>query len=187
MKEIKTGVLLFIALTIFTGVFYPAAVTVVAQTIFPKQSSGSIIYKADGTSTGSALIGQPFSGTQYFWSRPSATAEFPYNSSASGGSNLGPTNQNLINQIGERAKALRETGITDPIPADMVTASGSGLDPHISIEGALLQTARIAKARNIPEDKVISLVQNNLEGPQFGFLGSRRVNVLKINLVLDNL
>ena len=187
MKEIKTGVLLFIVLTILTGVFYPAAVTVVAQTIFPKQSSGSLIYKTDGTLLGSALIGQSFSDTKYFWSRPSATADFPYNSLASGGSNSGPTNKYLISQVGERVKALRGTGTTDFIPADMVTASGSGLDPHISMESALLQTARIAKVRNVSEDKVSGLVQDNLEGPQLGFLGAQRINVLKLNLALDNL
>lgn len=187
MKEIKTGILLFIALSILTGVIYPAAVTVLAQTIFPKQSAGSLIYKADGTPAGSSLIGQPFSDPKYFWSRPSATADFPYNAMASGGSNLGPTNENLIKQVGQRAKFLKETGITDTIPAELVTASGSGLDPHISPGAAFLQISRIAKERKVPEEKVRSLVNENIEGRQFGFLGEPRINVLKLNLALDNL
>ncbi len=187
MKEIKTGILLFIVLSLLTGIFYPAAVTVLAQAIFPKQSAGSIIYKADGTPAGSALIGQPFSGPRYFWSRPSATADFPYNSLASGGSNLGPTNKNLISQVGDRVKSFQDTGIQGTIPADLATTSASGLDPHISMESTILQIPRIAKARHLPEEKITALVQDHLEGRQFGFLGEPRINVLKLNLALDNL
>ncbi len=187
MKEIKTGVLLFIVLSLLTGVLYPATVTVLAQAMFPKQSAGSIIYKAHGAMAGSELIGQPFSDPKYFWPRPSATADIPYNPMASGGSNSGPTNKELITQIGDRVKSLRETGITDPIPADMATASASGLDPHISPGAAFIQVSRIAKERRLPEEKITALVQNHIEGRQFGFLGAPRINVLKLNLALDNL
>ena len=163
MKEIKTGILLFVALSLLTGILYPAAVTVLAQTIFPKQSAGSIIYKADGTPAGSALIGQPFSDPKYFWPRPSATADFPYNALASGGSNLGPTNKELSRQIAERLKSLRESGIHGSLPADLVMASGSGLDPNISPEAALIQITRISKARNIPEAELLRLVKKHTE------------------------
>ncbi len=187
MKEIKISVLLFITLSLLTGVFYPMAVTVLAQAIFDRKATGGLIYSADGTPIGSAMIGQPFSDPKYFWSRPSATADFPYDTLASGGSNLGPTNKELINQIAERVKAFRESGIQGQLPADMVMASGSGLDPHISLDGAVLQISRIARERHVPEEKIKALVQNHLEGRQFGFLGAQRVNVLKLNLALDSL
>ncbi|MDD1744822.1 MAG: potassium-transporting ATPase subunit KdpC [Candidatus Methanoperedens sp.] len=187
MKEIKTGILLFVALSLLTGILYPAAVTVLAQAIFPKQSSGSLIYKVDGTPAGSALIGQPFSEPKYFWPRPSATAVFPYNPLASGGSNIGPTNNDLITKISDRVKSFQDTGIQGQVPADLVTASGSGLDPHISLEAALVQIPRIAKARRVPEEKVRSLVQAHFEDRQLGFLGAPRVNVLKLNLALEKL
>jgi len=187
MKEIKRAVLLFVALSILTGVFYPLAVTVLGQIIFPKQVSGSLIYATDGEPAGSALIGQPFSDPKYFWPRPSATTDFPYNTLASGGSNLAPTNKGLIVQVAERVKSFRESGVQGPLPPDLVTSSGSGLDPHISPEAALVQIARIAKERNVREETVHSLVQNNVEGRQFGFLGVPRVNVLKLNLDLDKL
>ena len=187
MKQIRISILLFIALSLLTGVFYPAAVTVFAQLMFPKQASGSIIYMTDGKPEGSALIGQPFSDPKYFWPRPSATTDFPYNALASGGSNLAPTNKDLINQVGERAKSLRESGIRGLLPADLVTASGSGLDPHISAEAALLQVPRVARQRHLPEEKIRDLVENHLEGRQFGFLGAQRVNVLQLNLALDTL
>ena len=187
MKEIKISILLFITLSLLTGVFYPMAVTVLAQAIFSQQAKGSLIYSADGTPIGSALIGQPFSDPKYFWSRPSTTADFPYNPLASGGSNLGPTNKELINQITERVKSLRASDIKGYIPTDLVMASGSGLDPHISLETALIQIPRIVKERKVSEEEVRSLVQNCLEGRQFGFLGAPRVNVLKLNLALDKL
>jgi K+-transporting ATPase ATPase C chain len=187
MKEIKNGILLFVALSLLTGVLYPAAVTVLAQLMFLKQANGSILYGADGTLIGSALVGQPFSDPKYFWPRPSATADFQYNAMASGGSNLGPTNPDLIKQVAERVKAYRETGIQELLPGDLVMASGSGLDPNITPEAALLQVPRVAKERNVNEEKVRSLVEEHVEGRQFAFLGVPRVNVLKLNLALDNL
>jgi K+-transporting ATPase ATPase C chain len=187
MKEIKKAVLLFVALSILTGVFYPIVVTVLAQAIFSQKATGSLIYSADGTPIGSAIIGQPFSDPKYFWPRPSATADFPYNALASAGSNLGPTNKDLISQVAERVKSFQESDIHGTLPADLVMASGSGLDPHISLEAALIQVSRIAREREVAEEKVLSLVQNCLEGRQFGFLGAPRVNVLKLNLALDKL
>ena len=187
MKEIKRAVSLFVALSILTGVFYPLAVTVLAQIIFPKQASGSLIYTAEGKPAGSVLIGQSFSDPKYFWSRPSATTDFPYNALASGGSNLGPTNKGLIGQVAERVKSFRESDIQGPLPADMVMASGSGLDQHISLDGAFLQIPRIARERHRPEEKIRVLVENYFEDRQFGFLGVQRVNVLKLNLALDAL
>jgi K+-transporting ATPase ATPase C chain len=185
MKELKNGILLFVALSLLTGVLYPAAVTVLAQLLFPQQANGSIMYRADGTPIGSALIGQPFSDTKYFWPRPSATADFSYNALASGGSNLGPTNKDLISQVADRVKSFRESGIQEQLPADLVMASGSGLDPNISPEAAFIQIPRIAKERKVSEDKLRTLVQAHLEGRQFGILGAPRVNVLKLNLALD--
>ena len=187
MKELRISVLLFIALSVLTGIFYPVAVTILARFIFPGQASGSFIYSADGNPAGSELIGQPFSDPKYFWPRPSATTDFPYNALASGGSNLGPTNKDLINQVAERVKSFRESGIRGPLAADLVMASGSGLDPHISEEGAILQISRIARERRIPEEKIKALVKNHLDGRQFGFLGEPRVNVLLLNLALDKL
>lgn len=187
MKEIKNGVLLFIALSLLTGVLYPAAVTVLAQVMFPQQANGSIMYMTDGTPIGSSLIGQTFSGPKYFWPRPSATADFPYNALASGGSNLGPTNEDLIKQVRERVNGLRGDGVQGAVPSDLVMASASGLDPHISPEAAFLQIPRIAKERKVSEEKLRGLVQEHLEGRQFGFLGAPRVNVLKLNLALDRL
>jgi K+-transporting ATPase ATPase C chain len=185
MKEIKTAVLLFIVLTLLTGVLYPAVVTILAQSIFPQQAAGSLIIRSDGTSMGSALIGQPFSDPKYFWPRPSATADFSYNALASGGSNLGPTNKDLISQVSDRVRSFRESGIQGPLPSDLVMASGSGLDPHLSPESALIQIPRIAKERKVSEEMLRSLVQAHLEDRQFGFLGAPRVNVLKLNLALN--
>lgn len=187
MKEMKTGVLLFIALSFLTGILYPAAVTVLANAVFPGQSSGSLIYKADGTPAGSSLIGQPFSDPKYFWPRPSATADFPYNPMASGGSNLGPTNKDLMKQIEERIKSLRASGIQGPIPAELAMASASGLDPHISPQAALVQVPRIAGERNIPEETLRKLVSEHTEARQFGFLGRERLNVLELNLAMDSI
>jgi len=185
MKELKNGILLFVALSLLTGVLYPAAVTVLAQLMFPQQANGSIMYTADGMPIGSSLIGQPFSDPKYFWPRPSATTDFPYNALASGGSNLGPTNKDLISQVADRVKSFRESGIQESLPADLVTASGSGLDPDISPEAALIQIPRIAKERNVSEEKLRAMVQAHLEDRQFGFLGTPRVNVLKLNLALN--
>ena len=187
MKEIKKAVLLFLALSILTGIFYPMSITFLAQITFPKQAAGSLVYKEDGTLTGSTLIGQPFSAPKYFWPRPSATTDFPYNALASGGSNSGPTNKDFISQVAERVKTFRKSGIEGLLPADLVTASGSGLDPHISAESAILQIPRIARQRHVPEEKIKDLVRSHLEDRQFGFLGIQRVNVLKLNLALDTM
>jgi K+-transporting ATPase ATPase C chain len=187
VKQVRISVLLFIALSVLTAIFYPAAVTVFARLIFPKQASGSFIYKADGKPAGSELIGQPFSDPKYFWPRPSATTDFPYNAMASGGSNMAPTNRDLIERVEGRIRSFRESGITGSLPADLVVASGSGLDPHISEEGAILQIPRIARQRRLPEEKIRHLVENRLEGRQFGFLGEPRVNVLLLNMDLDRL
>ena len=183
----KRAILLFVALSLLTGVLYPMVVTVLARVIFPRQAAGSLIYKTDGTCIGSSLIGQSFSDPRYFWSRPSATADFPYNPLASGGSNLGPTNKDFINRINECVTTYQSTGTNTPLPADLAMTSGSGLDPHISIEAAIIQIPRIARERHVSEEKVRSLVQNYLENRQFGFLGTKRDNVLKLNLALDNL
>lgn len=187
MREVKNGLVLFMVLSLLTGVMYPAVVTLLAQLMFPRQANGSVLHGADGMPVGSSLIGQPFSAAKYFWPRPSATGDFPYNGLASGGSNLGPTNKELIGQVAERVKSFRESGISGELPADLVTASGSGLDPHISAEAAFVQVPRIAKERRMPEEEVRMLVRSHLEGRQFGLLGPPRVNVLKLNLALDKL
>ena len=186
MKVIKAAVMFFIMLSLLTGVFYPVAVTVLARAIFPRQAAGSMIQNHDGSPIGSLLIGQPFTGPKYFWPRPSATADFPYNALASGGSNLGPTNKDLIDRITERAKLLRESGVKGLLPGDIVSASGSGLDPHISVAGAAVQVPRIARERRMPEEKINMIVSNHIEDRQFGFFGVQRVNVLKLNLALDS-
>lgn len=187
MKEIRNAILLFVALALLVGVFYPLVVTAVAHILFPHQAAGSLIYKEDGTLAGSTFIGQPFSDPKYFWPRPSATADFPYNALASTGSNLGPTNKDLINHVAQRVKSFRESGIKGPLPSDLVMASGSGLDPHISADGAVLQIPRIAQERHVPEEKIKALLQKHLEDRQFSFFGAPRVNVLKLNLALDKL
>ena len=187
MKEIKNGVLLFLVLSLLTGVLYPAAVTLLAQLLFPHQANGSIMYNADGVAIGSSVIGQPFSDQKYFGPRPSATADFPYNALASGGSNLGPTNESLIKQVEERVKGLKEAGLPGTVPSDLVMASASGLDPHISPAAAEYQVKRVARARGMDEAKVRAFVAANTEGRQFGILGDPRVNVLELNLALDRL
>ena len=185
MKELKPAILLFIAFTIICGGIYPAVVTGIASVAFPKQAKGSFITDKTGKVTGSALIGQPFSAPNYFWPRPSATADFGYNPLASGGSNLGPTNPDFLKTVGERVKALREAGVTGNIPTDLVQASASGLDPHISPEAAKVQLPRIAKARGVSEEALVQLVGQATEERQLGFLGEPRVNVLILNLTLD--
>jgi K+-transporting ATPase ATPase C chain len=172
--------------TVITGIAYPLVVTGIAQVAFKHQANGSLIEK-DGKVLGSRLIGQPFSDPKYFWSRASGTGPQPYNGAASSGTNQGPTNPALKEAVEGRAKALREAGgdVSKPIPVDLVTASGSGLDPHISPAAAEYQVARVAKARSLPEDKVRDLVARHTEGRQWGFLGEPRVNVLELNLALD--
>lgn len=184
-SQIRSSLTLFLLLTILTGIFYPLAVTAVAQALFPFQANGSFII-VNGKTLGSELIAQPFDAPGYFWGRPSAAG---YNASASSGSNLGPNNPALVEAVRARIEALKaaDPENTAPIPVDLVTASASGLDPHISLEAALYQVERIAKVRGLDEAAVKALVEQHTEGRQFGFLGQRRVNVLKLNLALDGL
>jgi potassium-transporting ATPase KdpC subunit len=186
IKQLRPAVLALLLLTVITGLIYPAVVTAIAQVAFPAQANGSLI-TAGGKVVGSALIGQPFDGPQYFWGRLSATAPYPYNAAASTGSNLGPTNPALIDEVQARVDALKaaDPGNTAPIPVDLVTSSGSGLDPDISIAAALYQVSRVAKARGRDEAQVRALVTQYTTGRQFGILGEPRVNVLKLNLALD--
>ncbi|MCX5864599.1 MAG: potassium-transporting ATPase subunit KdpC [Deltaproteobacteria bacterium] len=186
MKELKSAILMCLLFTVLCGGFYPVVVTAIAQAIFPHQANGSLITDANGQAAGSELIGQPFSGSHYFWPRPSATAEFAYNPMASGGSNSGPSNPAFLATVAERVEALRATGVTGPIPADLVLASASGLDPHLSLDAARLQIPRIAKARNLSEEAVAGLVASHTEGRQMGLLGEPRVNVLLLNRALDS-
>jgi potassium-transporting ATPase KdpC subunit len=186
MKEIRPAILLFVIFTVICGGIYPAIVTGVAQALFPKQAAGSFIIGKSGKEIGSTLIGQPFSDPKYFWPRPSASTDFGYNAMASGGSNAGPTNPSYLQTVGDRVKALHDSGVTAKIPADMVQASASGLDPHITPESALLQVPRVAKARGVSEDVLVQAVAQATEGRQLGFLGEPRVNVLELNLSLDD-
>ncbi len=187
MKHITATLKLFAILTILVGVIYPVAVTVLAQLVFPQEAGGSLLYDSGGNLKGSALIGQPFSDPKYFWSRPSATSGYPYNPLASGGSNLGPTNKDLLGQISNRTELLKSSGIQAPVPSDLVEASASGLDPHISMQSALVQIPRVAKARNLDEETLSKLVLEHVEERQFGFLGEQRINVLELNLALDSM
>jgi len=187
MKDIKPAILMFVAFTILCGGIYPAIVTGIASVAFPKQAAGSFITDKAGKSVGSSLIGQPFADPKYFWPRPSATTYFGYNPMASGGSNLGPTNPSFIKQVGERVKALHDTGISGNIPAELVLASASGLDPDISPEAAKVQIPRVAKARGMSEEAVQKLVSVHTEERQLGFLGEPRVNVLGLNLAMDGI
>jgi K+-transporting ATPase ATPase C chain len=184
--QLRSALMMFFILTILTGVAYPLAVTAIAQLLFPHQANGSLISK-DGKPIGSTLIGQPFDDPKYFWGRPSATAPFPYNAAASSGSNLGPTNPALIETVKMRVAALKaaDPGNDTPVPVDLVTASGSGLDPHISPASAEDQVRRVARARGREEAFVRTLVSQHTEGRQLGMLGERRVNVLALNLALD--
>jgi K+-transporting ATPase ATPase C chain len=185
---ILQSIRMLVFMTVLTGVAYPLLVTGIAQIVFPKQANGSLIEK-DGKVLGSSLIGQPFSDPKYFWSRPSATSPMPYNGASSSGSNQGPTNPALKEAVEGRVKALRDAGgdPAKPVPVDLVTASGSGLDPHISPAAAGYQIGRIAKRRGLAEEKIKALVERNTEGRSLGFLGEPRVNVLQLNLALDAL
>ena len=184
--QLRPALAMVLVLTLLTGLLYPLAVTGLSQLFFPEQANGSLIVQ-DGKVLGSKLIGQHFDKPEYFWSRPSATAPFPYNAAASGGSNLGPTNPVLLDAVKVRVTALRavDPGNALPIPVDLVTASGSGLDPHISPAAALYQAKRVARARGLDENIVLTLVSKHTEGRQFGLLGEPRVNVLMLNLALD--
>jgi K+-transporting ATPase ATPase C chain len=186
MDQLRPAVVILIALTVVTGVVYPLLVTGLAQVIFPTQANGSLIVR-DGKPLGSALIGQPFDDPKYFWGRLSATAPFAYNAGASSGSNYGPINPALHAAAKARIDALREAdpGNTAPVPVDLATASGSGLDPHISPAAALYQVPRVAKARGIDPAQVRRLVEQHVEGRQLDILGEPRVNVLRLNLALD--
>ena len=184
----RQALLMLVALTAVTGVVYPLAVTGVAQAMFSRAANGSLLER-DGKPIGSALIGQPFSDPKYFWSRPSATAPMPYNAGSSGASNQGPLNPALAGAVKARIEALRGADPTSrlPVPVDLVTASASGLDPHISPAAAEYQSARVAKARGVPIERVRALIAEYTVGRQFGFLGEPVVNVLQLNLALDKL
>ena len=187
-EQLRPALTMLAILTVLTGLVYPLAITGLAQLLFPQQANGSLIVR-DGKVIGSELIGQYFDQPKYFWSRPSATSPFPYNAAASSGSNLGPTNPALIEAVKTRVEALR---VADPgnaalVPVDLVTASASGLDPHISQAAALFQATRVARARGLQESQVKELIARHTEGRQFSILGEPRVNVLKLNLALDDL
>ena len=185
-KEFKPAVILLIALSILTGMIYPALVTGIARLVFPNEARGSVLER-DGKVVGSSLIGQNFSDPKHFWGRPSATSPMPYNAAASSGSNQGPLSPALAEAVTGRIAALKasDPGQTAPIPVDLVTASASGLDPHISIAAALWQVPRIARTRHLSEEAVKAHVAARTEGRQWGFLGEPRVNVLRLNLDLD--
>ncbi len=184
-KNIITAALMTIATTILLGILYPLLITGLAQIFFPQQANGELIKAKDGTLVGSRLIGQPFSGPGYFHSRPSAAGAAGYDASASSASNLGPTNAQLIARVTGDVTKLQAENPGTPIPVDLVTTSGSGLDPNISPAAAAFQIHRVAAERKIPESEVAQLVQANSENRQWGFLGEPRVNVLELNLALD--
>jgi K+-transporting ATPase ATPase C chain len=184
-KNLITAVLMTIATTVLLGILYPLLVTGLAQLIFPKQANGELIKGKDGVIVGSRLIGQPFSGPGYFHSRPSAAGAAGYDASASGGSNLGPTNAQLVTRVNGDVAKLQAENPGVPIPVDLVTTSGSGLDPDISPAAAEFQIRRVAAERKVPEAEVARLVAENSENRQWGFLGEPRVNVLELNLALD--
>jgi potassium-transporting ATPase KdpC subunit len=185
MKNFTTAILMTIVTTVLLGLIYPLAITGLAQVIFPDQANGSLIKSADGTIIGSRLIGQPFSSPGYFRSRPSAAGANGYDAGASSGSNLGPTNQKLIDRVKAEVEKLQAENPGKPIPIDLVTTSASGLDPHISPAAAEFQVPRVAKERGMPEDQVRQFVAAHTAGRQFGFLGEPAVNVLELNLDLD--
>ena len=195
LREIRPAIILLLALTVITGLAYPLAITAVAGAIFPKQAEGSLIEK-DGKVIGSALIGQEFTSEKYFHGRPSATVApdpndstktvpAPYNAANSGGSNLGPTSKALNDRVKEDVEKLKAENPSQPVPIDLVTTSASGLDPDISPDAALFQVPRVAKARNLPEDRVRELVNENIRDRLGGLLGEPCVNVLALNLALD--
>jgi len=185
-NQLRTAGLMLLTFTVLTGLVYPLAITGISQVAFSQQANGSLITRS-GKPIGSELIGQPFDDPKYFWSRPSATTPFPYNAGSSSGSNLAVTNPAQFDAIRTRIAKLRDSGVSPatPMPVDLVTASGSGLDPLISVAAADVQVSRIARTRGLPEDRVRQVVRRCMEGRQWGVLGEPRVNVLKLNLELD--
>jgi potassium-transporting ATPase KdpC subunit len=197
LREIRPAIVVVVALTLICGLVYPLAMTAIAQLAFPHQAQGSLIER-NGTIVGSELIGQQFDSDKYFHGRPSATTApdpkdptktiaAPYNALNSGGSNLGPSNKALVDRVKGDIDKLKAENPSMPVPADLVTTSASGLDPHISPEAALFQVPRIAKARNLPQERIRQLVEDHTEGRLFGLLGEPRVNVLELNLALDQM
>ena len=184
--QLRPALTLFVLLSLLTGLAYPLLVTGIAQVAFADRANGSLIVR-DGKAVGSDLIGQSFSDPKHFWSRPSATSPMPYNAANSSGSNQGPANPALANAVKARIAALRDAdpGNTAPVPGDLVTASASGLDPHISRAAADYQAARVARNRSLPEARVRELIEQHTEGPLLGFIGEPRVHVLRLNLALE--
>jgi potassium-transporting ATPase KdpC subunit len=185
MKNFVTAILMTLVTTVVFGLIYPLVVTGLAQVIFPGRANGQLIRRGDGTVIGSRLIGQPFVSPGYFHSRPSAAGNAGYDAGASGGSNLGPTNQKLLDRVKAEVARLQAENPTKPVPIDLVTTSASGLDPHISPAAAEFQVPRVAREREITEEKLRGIVAAHTEARQFGFLGEPRVNVLLLNIALD--
>jgi K+-transporting ATPase ATPase C chain len=187
LRDLRAAVSLMVAMLVLLGVGYPLLVLGLGQTLFPRQAAGSLVYRGQ-TVVGSRLIGQQFTAAKYFWGRPSATTPQPYNALASGGSNIGPLNPALLDSVDANKKLYMsaDPDNTSPIPVDLVTASGSGLDPDISVAGALFQAERVAKARNLPSARVIALIRSRQQAPLFGIMGEAHVNVLDLNMALDS-
>ncbi len=188
LRQFRTALVLFSILAVSTGLIYPGVVTLIGQVLFPYQANGSLITQ-NGKVIGSALLGQQWTDPKYFWGRPSATSGVPYNASASGGSNYSATNPALAKAVQQRIAELRaaDPGNNQPVPSDLVTSSASGLDPDISVAAARYQAARVARARSLPLQTVLNLINQNTQGRYLGFIGEPRVNVLKLNLALDAL